>query len=242
MLSCLVMSFPSWLPVLSACLLESLLHFLLHFSGVWHLIQPLLQTVSNVYWFQWELVCDFEWKLSGFENPTQNYLGACMSLKRACMWLQQVVPTKSCSYQNVTENIVYMIGCWRPITLVCRLGAVPFNNSDYLILSSEHSFLFCFSPSSASSTSPFSSFSSFKVVALTILCLAFVPLCASWFLPSLAVNSCIDTSLHSPCTSSLCISSPHQSKKHVFRGLPLLLLPYSHLHSAPACCATSLTA
>lgn len=62
---------------------------------------------------------------------------------------------------------------------------------------------------------------SMEIVALAILCLAFVPLCASSFLPSLAVNSCIDVPLLSTCTSSLCLFCLHHSEKHVFQVLLL---------------------
>lgn len=69
----------------SACLLEPLLHF--PFALVWHLgSDPAFVADSVTCLFQWELVCDFR-ELGVFENATQNYFGACMSLKRASIWL-----------------------------------------------------------------------------------------------------------------------------------------------------------
>lgn len=92
------LAYPSCLP---ACLSHCYV-FLLHLSGNWDLFQPLLQTVSNFTWFQWKLICDFR-----FENPTQNYFRADMSLKRASKWLfiSYFQTTGNCfvSQQNLTH-------------------------------------------------------------------------------------------------------------------------------------------
>lgn len=151
-LKCLLspLAYPSCLP---ACLSHCYI-FLFHLSGNWDLIQPLLQTVSNFTWLQWKLVCDLR-----FENPTQNYFGADISLKRAYKWLfSSYFQTTGNCQQNLTHHqkvFEILPKCiWKrcvcdrvletsySVTMVCSLGTVHFRNSDYLAPSSEHS---CFS-------------------------------------------------------------------------------------------------
>lgn len=73
-----LLAYPSCLP---ACLSHCYI-FLLHLSGNWDLIQPLLHTVSNFPWFQWKLICDLNLKIvtCDLKIPLK------MTSEQICLW------------------------------------------------------------------------------------------------------------------------------------------------------------